>query len=48
MTEAGGNDWGVRSGLREVTADELYRILQDELDSFVSFVKEVMAYLDTV
>ena len=32
----------------EVTADELYRILQDELDSFVSFVKEVMAYLDTV
>jgi len=48
VTEAGSNDWGARSGLREVTADEPYRILQDELDNFVSFVKEVMAYLDTV
>jgi uncharacterized protein YutE (UPF0331/DUF86 family) len=32
----------------EATADELYRILQDELDSFVSFAREVMGYRDTV
>ncbi len=30
----------------DIGPEELYRILQNELDSFVSFVKEVRAYLD--
>jgi uncharacterized protein YutE (UPF0331/DUF86 family) len=30
----------------DIGPEELYRILQNELDSFVSFVKEVQAYLD--
>jgi len=32
----------------DIGPEELYQILQNELDSFVSFVKEVRAYLDAV